>query len=153
MRKFSIYMIIIFTVVYGSVARGADKLELDTKTTLSIINTVMDFYYARHHGDMEKLQTLFLKKMSTNKVKNYIGWTSIYDREKDEFRKIKVFDEEKMEFKELNISPENPDIAGVVVRVWYKKGISIPPYEDALIILKKIGDKWKILEITEPGLP
>ncbi len=153
MRKLAIYLVIVLTLVSGSAAQGADKLELDTKTALSVINTVMEFYYARHHGDLEKLQSLLFENMSTNKAKMYIGWTSIYNREKDEFRIVKVFDEEKMEFRELNISSENPDIASVVVRAWYKKGISIPPYEDALIILKKVGNKWKILEITEPGLP
>ncbi len=153
MRKLIICPVIILTLVCGSVVFGADKPELDTKTTLSVINTVMEFYYAKHHGDMEKLQTLFLKKMSADETRNEIGSAITYDREKDEFRKIKIFDEEKMEFRELNISSENPDIASVVVRVWYKNGLLAPPYEDDLIILKIVGNQWKIVEFGPPGLP
>ncbi|MBW2621492.1 MAG: hypothetical protein JRD68_01180 [Deltaproteobacteria bacterium] len=153
MSKLLICLAMTLIILFSSVTHGADKTELNNKTVLSILNTVMEFYYAKYRGDMAKLQTLFLKKMSANEIRNYIGSAIAYNREKKVFRKIKVLDEEKMEFRELNVSLENPDTASVVVRVWYKKGISVPPYEDDLIILKKVEDQWKIVEFGPPGLP
>ncbi len=137
MSKILIYLVIMIAILSGSAAHGKDKLELDTKTTLSIINTVMEFYYARHHGDADKIRAMLLKEQL---IDNVDSWVNGYE----------LGDEKKMEFIKLYISPKNPLVVGVVVRFSY--GEKSPPWDD-LIRLKKTGGQWKILELTAPGLP
>ncbi len=137
MHKILICLVIILTLVCGSVAFGADKPELDTKTTLSIINTVMEFFYARHHGDTDKIRSMLTEQQVADNIDR---WITV----------LKSGEEEKIEFTELYFSPENPLNVGVEIRILY--GLESPPL-DYLMILQKIGDKWKISNFDEIGIP
>jgi hypothetical protein len=61
---------------------------------------------------------------------------------------------EKLEFLEITTIIKKPLIIEVVIREWYKRDDPYGPYDDVLYILEDIGVcKWKIIEITAPGLP
>ncbi len=136
MSKILIYLVIMLAILSGSVAFGADKPELDTKTTLSIINTVMEFYYAKHHGDADKIQSMFIELRPY--WLNRLSTTS------------RLYKSEKMEFTEIIVTSKTPLIVEVVTRFSY--GMKSPPW-DYLMILKKVGDKWKISHFDGLGLP
>ncbi len=152
MHRLLICMVMVLAIVIGSIIYIVNKPKLDTETILSIFNTIMEFYYAEHHGNFDKLQTMFYKEMSTDKIKNVIGSGSAYIEATKKSRVIKRLNEEKMEFIELYIGSKKPLLVEIVVRVWSKKDISPPPYSDDLIVLKKIEGQWKIIEFTVPGL-
>ena len=143
MNKLSIYLIVLLTIFYGSIAHGAEKLELDTKTTLSIINTVMDLYYTLHRGNEDEIQAKFLTKQPIVLVKHWI----------DIAKRYKFQDKDKLEFRKIGVSPKNSSIVSVYLRLWNKEKNFPPPYNDDLIILKRIGSQWKIMELTAPNLP
>ncbi|MEE9517177.1 MAG: hypothetical protein V3V52_08735 [Candidatus Adiutricales bacterium] len=140
MSKISVCLVIILTILCGSVAFGADKPELHTKTVLSVVNVVLDLYYTLHRGNADEFQSMFLEKQPVGLVEYWISNTKRYN----------LYDYQKMEFIELNILSKNPVKVKVVIRFSYGK--ESPPSDD-LIILKKVGEQWKISHFGGLGLP
>jgi len=105
MSKISISVIVLILVLCGSFTYGAEKPELDTKTTLSVINTVMEFYYARHHGDADKIESMF---------------TELNDYWRTRLSSHSVlFKSKKMEFSEISVTSEDPLTVAVVIKFSY----------------------------------
>ena len=137
MSKLSIYIIVLLTIFYGSIAYGADKPELDTETTLSIINIVMEYYYAEHHRNTDKIKALLLDPPLGNNFDNLIPGNQLGD-------------EETIKFMDIDVSLKRPLRVGVVVRFSY--GIRLPPWDDYFILEKK-GNNWKIVQVRGLRLP
>ncbi len=142
MYKLLICMVMVLTIVVGSISYGADMPKLDNKTTLSIINFIMEFYYAMHHGEADKVQAMFIPKRSVNVIHSWIR----------DMRRQKIYDYEKMEITGVSVSPDEPDEVDVFVK--FKKSELYPlfPIYEELIILKLIGNQWKIRILTEAGV-
>ncbi|MBW2621538.1 MAG: hypothetical protein JRD68_01410 [Deltaproteobacteria bacterium] len=140
MSKKSIFLILICIMLFSSFSCGADKLDLDKETTLTILNTVMEFYYAMHNGNEEKIQFLTLEELPAAKVTHMAT-------------NVKLCQESHIEFTELTVSPDNPsDTVAVIITFWPIEEDSAI-FVEKLITLKKVGDFWKIKLFTEPNLP
>ena len=104
------------------------------------MNTVIEFYYAMHTGNEEKIQFMTLQELPATTVSRWA-------------ENVRLCRERKFEFVELNNSPDNPDTTvAVIIRFWFLFDNS-STYVDDLITLKKVGDLWKIKLFTEPNLP
>ena len=137
MSRLLICLVVMLTLICGSIAHGASKPDLDTKATLSIINTVLEFYYARYYKNAEKIQSMFITPLSNYNL-NRLSSASRFHKNKT------------MEFTELIVLSKKPFKVEVVIRFSY--GREAPPW-DYIMILKKIGDQWKISHFGGLGLP
>jgi len=132
---FVIFSFIITAVPYQIFSNsGPDSSE-------SIRNFIIRYYNDLETADANVISKYFLKRVNKEELARIINICRIY--------KI-----DRIEFIETKIVSETPRIVEVVVKEWYKPEIFPPPYLETLFKLKEMDDlSWKIVEITEPGLP
>lgn len=139
-RMICLFIIFCSVFVHFEPIAFADDKNPDKRLNDSIYQFLSDFYKDLKLGNPQKVRQYFLK---------------IDKRRLDYLIRInKVYEVEKIDLEEVAIHSQEPLIVEVTVREWYKPKSYPFPYQDFIYNLKKIGKyKWKIVEISEPGLP
>lgn len=122
---------------------------------------IIQYYEDLKEGDKSKIKQYFVEKLDKETLRALRRSGRIVSQkplEEEDLEQMihsgKLLSEtlEKIDFLEMSIISQKPLIIEVGVIERNKPGYSIPPEE--LFILKNVTDcKWKIIEITLPGLP